>query len=247
MKLSLLFFMICLKSVKLQADYNIYSNDYSIRNLKKQHTETNYRNVRNYKPYSSPSFAESESCKLNIECGNLQNIGQIKLPIYGPPGAQGPPGAPGHRGAKGESGVNGIPARELPPPNFSAFFTALTNNSGPYTVDMNLVFKHVITNYGDNYDATTGHYTVPFNGVYQFFVTISATGRQKAGVQVMKNSVSILTVWSESEPWSTTSQTVILKLQRDDIVFLRLQARASHLHGYYYSSFGGSLMFESIN
>jgi len=106
------------------------------------------------------------------------------LPIYGPPGAQGPPGAPGHRGAKGEPGVNGIPARELPLPNFSAFFSALTNNSGPFAADKDLAFTHVITNYGNHYDKTTGYYTAPYHGIYQFIVTISATGRQKVYLQL---------------------------------------------------------------
>lgn len=62
----------------------------------------------------------------------------------------------------------------------------------------------------------------------------------------MKNKQSILTVWSESEPWSTSSQTVILRLAQNDKVYLRLQARASHVHGYMYSSFGGSLLFEEV-
>lgn len=221
---------------------------YSIRKLHKQHTSANYaRSIRNFNPYSSPSFAETDSCKLNIDCGNGQNLGQIKLPIYGPPGAQGPPGAPGHRGARGEPGVNGIPARELPPPNFSAFFAALANNSGPNEVDKDLVFTHVITNYGNHYDPETGYYTAPFNGVYQFMSTISATGRQKAGVNIMHNSASVLTVWSESEPWSTSSQNVLLRLKKMDRVYLRLQSRASHLHGYLYSSFGGNLMYEEVN
>ena len=60
----------------------------------------------------------------------------------------------------------------------------------------------------------------------------------------MKNKNSILTVWSESEPWSTSSQSVILKLTIYDQVYLRLQSRASHLHGYLYSSFGGNLLYE---
>jgi hypothetical protein len=29
-----------------------------------------------------------------------------------------------------------------------------------------------------------------------------------------------------------------------DQIYLRLQSRASHLHGYLYSSFGGSLLYE---
>mgnify|MGYP002785581742 CR=1 FL=1 len=63
----------------------------------------------------------------------------------------------------------------------------------------------------------------------------------------MKNKHSVLTVWSESEPWSTSTQTVILKLAVRDKVYLRLLARASHLHGYMYSSFGGNLLFEEVN
>jgi hypothetical protein len=63
----------------------------------------------------------------------------------------------------------------------------------------------------------------------------------------MKNKQSILTVWSESEPWSTSSQTIILKLAINDHVYLRLQSRASHVHGYMYSSFGGNLLYEEIN
>jgi hypothetical protein len=120
--------------------------------------------------------------------GNTGN--QIKLPIYGPKGDQGPPGMMGARGEKGEAGVAGIPAREPPPPNFSAFFTALKNNTGPFEQERDLVFTHVITNYGNNYDIHSGMYTAPFNGVYQFFVTISATGRQK----VMVNYFNLLSI-----------------------------------------------------
>lgn len=125
----------------------------------------------------------------------------LRLPIYGPKGDPGPPGMTGMKGEKGEPGIAGIPgnnfnlikvyfvifnllrvnnkARDPPPPNFSAFFAALQNNTGPFKQDKDLIFTQVITNYGDNYDANTGVYTAPFNGIYQFFITISATGRQK--------------------------------------------------------------------
>ncbi len=66
MKQWIILCFICLEFFTIHADYS----DYSVRKLQKQHTDTNYRSVRNYNPYSSPSFAETESCKLNIECGN---------------------------------------------------------------------------------------------------------------------------------------------------------------------------------
>ena len=117
-----------------------------------------------------------------IFCLNLfieNDLGGIKLPIIGPKGDQGPPGPIGLKGSKGEQGLNGIPARELPLHNFSAFFATLINNTGPYTQDKDIVFSNVLTNYGKNYDPETGIYTAPFTGTYQFSITISATGRQK--------------------------------------------------------------------
>ena len=51
----------------------------------------------------------------------------------------------------------------------------------------------------------------------------------KAGVFLMRNKHPILTIWSESEPWSTSSQTILLRLNFNDRVYLKLQARASHL------------------
>jgi hypothetical protein len=66
----------------------------------------------------------------------------------------------------------------------------------------------------------------------------------KAGLSIMKNKSSLMTVWAESHPWSTTQQTIILKLKMFDRIFLRIQSRASHLHGYGYSNFGGNLLYE---
>ena len=63
----------------------------------------------------------------------------------------------------------------------------------------------------------------------------------------MKNKQSLMTVWSESEPWSTSSQTIIVRLSSNDKLYLRLLSRASHAHGYMYSSFGGSLLYEELN
>ncbi|KAK3106078.1 hypothetical protein FSP39_012190 [Pinctada imbricata] len=54
----------------------------------------------------------------------------------------------------------------------------------------------------------------------------------------------VLTVWAESIPfWSTASNTAILKLTQSQQVWLRILQRASHLHGYMYSTFSGSILF----
>lgn len=66
-----------------------------------------------------------------------------------------------------------------PIPKNVAFFVGLTDNFGPVQQHTPIVFDKVITNEGSGYDSTTGKFTAPVNGTYQFNVVISAQGRQK--------------------------------------------------------------------
>jgi len=50
---------------------------------------------------------------------------------------------------------------------------------GPVVDNTDVVFDRVVTNVGDAYDAESGKFTAPADGVYQFNVVISAQGRQK--------------------------------------------------------------------
>ena len=55
----------------------------------------------------------------------------------------------------------------------------------------------------------------------------------------------VATVWAESIPyWSTASNVAVLSLERGDQVWLLLLSRASYLHGYMYTTFSGSIVFE---
>ncbi len=61
-----------------------------------------------------------------------------------------------------------------------AFFAALESTYGvgvPTQTD--LAFSTVVTNVGKAYNATSGRFTAPVNGVYKFSVTIAAQGRFK--------------------------------------------------------------------
>lgn len=71
-----------------------------------------------------------------------------------------------------------------------AFFAGLNENMGPVTKHTDIVFDSIITNIGHGYDATTGRFTAPVNGTYQFNVIVSAQGRQKV-IEIFN-----LTFWS---------------------------------------------------
>jgi hypothetical protein len=63
---------------------------------------------------------------------------------------------------------------------------------------------------------------------------------------ILKNSNQVATVWVESIPyWATSSNVAILNLEKGDEVWLKLLSRASHLHGYMYSTFSGFLIYEN--
>jgi len=65
-----------------------------------------------------------------------------------------------------------------------AFFVGLAQNIGPINENAAVVFDRIVTNVGSAYDATTGYFTAPLNGTYQFTVVVSAQGRQKVSASV---------------------------------------------------------------
>ncbi|ELT87572.1 hypothetical protein CAPTEDRAFT_183227 [Capitella teleta] len=193
-------------------------------------------------------------CELEINCkddptgtGTEEGVtGPVRLPIRGPRGPAGDKGAKGESGSDGISGLPGLPGLSAPTRKNVAFFAGLSDNIGPVTKHTDILFDQVVTNEGSGYDATTGRFTAPVNGTYQFNVVISAQGRQKAAVMILKNGIMVATVWAESIPfWATSSNIVILSLEKGDSVWLALLNRASHLHGYMYSTFSGFLIFQS--
>ena len=68
----------------------------------------------------------------------------------------------------------------------------------------------------------------------------------QAAVMIVHNGAMVATVWAESVPsWASASNVAVLSLERDDQVWLLLLSRASHLHGYMYTTFSGFLIFEN--
>ncbi|KAF7258137.1 hypothetical protein EG68_04371, partial [Paragonimus skrjabini miyazakii] len=154
---------------------------------------------------------------------------RVRVPILS---ARGPQGVPGMPGPPGPRGVRGPPGQCTENTNFSsshaqmhrllrqmnklrmhvAFFAGLEYNivDKPTELNPKVIMNRVITNVGQVYDAVTGEFTAPVDGIYVLSVAISAQGKSKAAVRLMHNEQPILDLWSESSPWSTTSNQAIL-------------------------------------
>lgn len=92
-----------------------------------------------------------------------------------------------------------------PPPRV-AFFVGLRENVGPFKDNLDLVYDKLVTNIGDGYDKTTGRFTAPKNGTYQFTVVVAAQGQKK--VRLMTNtlihtSILVLELFIYSVMWIT--------------------------------------------
>jgi len=189
-------------------------------------------------------------CELELQCkgGAMpEDLSMpVRLPVRGPRGSQGLSGEDGESGQNGMPGIPGLPGLSAPVSKKVAFFVGLTDNLGPVNEHTDILFDRVVTNIGSGYEASSGRFTAPVNGTYQFNVIVSAQGRQKAAVMVLKNGGMVATVWAESIPyWATASNIAILSMEKGDQVWLMLLNRASYLHGYMYTTFSGFMIFEN--
>ncbi|XP_018418970.1 PREDICTED: complement C1q tumor necrosis factor-related protein 3 isoform X1 [Nanorana parkeri] len=159
----------------------------------------------------------------------------------GDKGDMGPRGERGHIGIKGEKGHPGIPS-ELQVAFMASMATHFSNiNSG-------IIFSSVETNMGNFFDVMTGRFTAPIPGVY--FFTFSMLKHEEVDdvyVYLMHNGNTIVSMYSfESKGKQDSSgNSAVLKLSKDDEVWLRMGTGALHGDHQRYCTFCGFLLFET--
>ncbi|KAH9524262.1 Caprin-2 [Bulinus truncatus] len=189
---------------------------------------------------------DDDVCELEVTCRSGKSL-PVALPINGPRGPSGKPGSPGLPGKPGPAGAPGDTGRDIDDVARVAFFAGLTKNIGPFSRNTDLILDRVVTNVGEGFNVQTGRFTAPLNGTYAFAVTIAAQGRQKAAVELVLNGKMVTTIWAESFPsWASASNNVILNMEAGDQVWLVLLTRASHVHGYMYTTFSGHCLYRGL-
>ncbi|XP_018522687.1 complement C1q tumor necrosis factor-related protein 3-like [Lates calcarifer] len=115
---------------------------------------------------------------------------------------------------------------------------------GPFNTQTTLVFKHVVTNIGNAYDANTGVFTAPVKGAYHFEWYIGVHG-SIAGAALVKNTDHIFLAYEhQTNGFGTSSEGVTLLLEAEDVVFLRLWPNTKVFDNlYHHTTFSGHLLF----
>ncbi|KAI5612583.1 complement component 1, q subcomponent-like 4 like precursor [Silurus asotus] len=130
---------------------------------------------------------------------------------------------------------------------FSASLLASgSGHEGPYeTVPSPLIYKKVVTNYGNGYDSNTGIFTAPVRGVYYFRFYAHCHADNRMAVSLYKNGNIQCSVFSWKPITNgNASNGIILTLEKGDQMFTKLwQNSWVYDDPAGYTSFSGFLLF----
>ncbi|XP_072304588.1 complement C1q-like protein 2 [Eucyclogobius newberryi] len=130
---------------------------------------------------------------------------------------------------------------------FSAsLFASGSGTIGPYTSDVILPFKYVLTNIGNAYNPYTGYFTAPVSGAYHFEFHINSLGSAYySSAALVKNGAYTFSAFEQqTSGFNTAANGVTLSLRAGDVVHLRLiQKTVIYDNEAHLSTFSGHLLF----
>ncbi|VDH90089.1 Hypothetical predicted protein [Mytilus galloprovincialis] len=127
----------------------------------------------------------------------------------------------------------------------SAFAASLTAARTLGTGEI-VKFDKVWTNVNNDYDPSTGVYTAPKQGVYQFLCTVMTANNKTLRLLLWKNDMKTVAVYPGNSGYNTGTINMILELKKGDKVYIK-QASLDKLYiysesAYNYSMFSGYLI-----
>ncbi|RUS87401.1 hypothetical protein EGW08_004855, partial [Elysia chlorotica] len=158
----------------------------------------------------------------------------------GPPGERGEAGPEGPLGPRGETGPRGPRGKE---PARIAFTVTRREPLGPVPQKTPVTFDKIHLNQGDSFDIYSSHFICKVNGTYLFTVHMLSMQNQTAyGWLMLNNDLQMAFHGDAQAQFGTGSNTVILRLVKEDHVWVQLE-KNSAIHNAL-SSFSGYILFE---
>ncbi|CAF2014158.1 unnamed protein product [Rotaria magnacalcarata] len=201
----------------------------------------------------------NRACFAELKCGEKSE--NLSIAVEGLPGLRGPPGPPGLPGPMGPQGFAGPPGRDgfiERPPSFYAELRRLVTTKNTDSILRPWTLNEAVNAPDVSYyfSQENGIFTVPTNGLYHFFLTISIS-KAKASVYISRNEKSVRTLWIESIAtinnetlawgWASGSVDCLLYCQTGDQISVIAAYRPnenfnSQVFGYSYSTFSGYML-----
>ncbi|XP_057679190.1 complement C1q tumor necrosis factor-related protein 3-like [Corythoichthys intestinalis] len=112
------------------------------------------------------------------------------------------------------------------PVSFAAALVTTTEwtYQGPFNTETNLIFKKVITNVGNGYDANTGIFTAPVRGLYFILLNANVGTSGSLNAAVIKNGENMFAIYDTKGTHSGVSNGMPLVLEAGDKLWVTLWA-----------------------
>ncbi|XDV25795.1 hypothetical protein PO909_029652 [Leuciscus waleckii] len=130
-----------------------------------------------------------------------------------------------------------------------AFSASLMQSSngyiGPFTSEITLTYRNVITNIGNAYNPITGVFTAPLKGAYMFRVSVFGYGPTPSAAAIYKNGERVVMAYAHQPQRELhSSNGVVLILEVGDVVYVRLWPNTRIYDDQYnHNTFSGFLLF----
>ncbi|XP_060602846.1 caprin-2-like [Ruditapes philippinarum] len=154
---------------------------------------------------------------------------------------------PDHVETKHDAQVNRIRRAENETP--VAFFAKMDKHLEHAGIHQNIIFETVVTNVGNGYHSHVGTFIAPVSGTYVFSTTLVSFYHVNAHAEFVKNGQLVTTMYVSGgeAAWDTTSQTIVLQLQKGDDVVVQNKDPDKSFYGSGLSTFSGFLLFEDLS
>ena len=118
-------------------------------------------------------------------------------------------------------------------------------------VHQTVIFDVVVTNLGNAYNNHIGVFIAPVTGTYVFSTTLVSYNFDNAHAQFVVNGHTITNMYvskgNGDSGDDTTSQTIVLLLQKGDVVSIQNMDIDKGFLGFSYSTFSGFLLQEDFS
>ncbi|XP_045175972.2 complement C1q-like protein 2 [Mercenaria mercenaria] len=127
-----------------------------------------------------------------------------------------------------------------------AFFAKMGSHLDHAGIHQTFIFEIVVTNVGNAYNNHLGVFVAPVAGTYVFSTTLVSSYHVNAHAQFVKNGKAITTMFVSGgeSGHDTTSQTIVLQLQKGDDVSVQNLDSDKSFYGSSHSTFSGFLLQE---
>lgn len=126
-----------------------------------------------------------------------------------------------------------------------AFFATASDRQSGLSDQQVIKFNKVITNVGQGYDHSSGIFTAPTDGTYNFQTTVLTDNNAEIWgfIDVNGNSNAWYNAHATNGRHASGSQNLVVALKQGDQISVRNYGSGGMLYGGHYTTFSGYLLF----